>query len=264
MLASGSRWGLAVAADATGYLIEGGTGAASASGGPAVSVAVGSVLLRTTLSGGVLRPIGAGTWGIAGWQVAASLSSGAWTAGLSGGGTVAGPLRFHDVAARLAAELGRISLDATAGYRGGDLGDRAWGQARLAVAVAPRIALELGGGRYPADPAGFLRGDFLQAGLRLRIGRGADASAAGRAASRPPFEARPLGSGATEVTISLPGIDGAALAGEWNGWSAEPMEALGGGRWRLVLRLAPGAYRFVVIDSAGRWSLPDGVPRLAG
>ena len=68
----------------------------------------------------------------------------------------------------------------------------------------------------------------------------------------------PDDAGMRPVTFRLPAdvhASSVALAGDFNGWSTERdlLRPLQDGSWELVLRLAPGRYRFRYLVDGDRW-----------
>lgn len=64
------------------------------------------------------------------------------------------------------------------------------------------------------------------------------------------------------VTVRVGEGKSVVLTGDFNGWSREgiPMKAVGGGRYRTSLRLAPGSYQFrLLVD--GQWADDQDSPR---
>jgi hypothetical protein len=51
------------------------------------------------------------------------------------------------------------------------------------------------------------------------------------------------------------------VAGDWNGWVAEPL-VRSGGRWVMPAPLAPGVYRFNLRVDGERWIVPEEVPSI--
>ena len=64
------------------------------------------------------------------------------------------------------------------------------------------------------------------------------------------------------VTVRVGEGKQVVMTGDFNGWSKDgiPMKAVGDGRYRAQLRLAPGTYQFrVLVD--GRWADDQEAPR---
>jgi hypothetical protein len=165
--------------------------------------------------------------------------------------------------ANLALTLTRGQADLTlyGGARASPYGDAAlderWAGAAAAYWVTPNAAVLVSGGRYASDVLQNLPGgDFLSVGLRLT-----------------PRRVRPI-----PITASAPivyssdqavrgaigfEVEGASrveIAGDWNGWTAEPLGRDSAGRWTIPPGLAPGVYRFNLRVDGERWIVPADVP----
>ena len=258
LLLTGPARGIGFTGDLTGYGVQNGPWAGLAAGGLFGASPLGQLVARGGASIGGVHRIDDSSSALATVSASLGVERLAWSADVSAGATVAGPVRYSDVGGAASLRQGIVTLDGTGGYRFGDLGDEVWGQLRLAVRIAPSLFVEAGAGKYPADVLGFLHGTFVQLGLRLTTGR-LPPLTLGSATEG--LEVHRNRDGVSVVTLRLPGVDSAAIAGEWNDWGAEPLERMADGRWRASLRLAPGVYRFVVVSN-GRWFVPDGVPHV--
>lgn len=49
------------------------------------------------------------------------------------------------------------------------------------------------------------------------------------------------------------------IAGDFNGWQPQPMEAEGG-HWTFTVPLEPGVYNYAFVDAEGDWFVPEWVP----
>lgn len=251
-LSSGARHELALAADAAGSSFTGGAWVGTATAGPTVTWDAGAaVLSASAAAGGVRRLDGTGSPLVTGGGGLAR-SFGPWRIAAWGAASAAGALRYGDVGAALGAEWRFAALEARAGRRLGDLGAETWAQVRGSVRLAAAVWLEAAGGRYPRDVTGFLHGSFVQAGLRFALARRGHEPAA-------PLVRR-AADGAVTARFTLPDTGTVRIAGEWNGWSAQPLRADGRGAWLLRAPLAPGVYRFSLIRADGGWTVPAGVP----
>jgi hypothetical protein len=70
---------------------------------------------------------------------------------------------------------------------------------------------------------------------------------------------RPTGG---QVTIRLPledARDAPSVAGDFNGWSAVPMQRAGD-FWEARLSLAPGVYHYSFVHPDGSWFVPESIP----
>lgn len=248
--------GLVTTADATGYGFEGGAWAGMASLGLGGITPVGSSAGTLALAAGGIRRID--TTDDLLLQATARLRReyGIWAADAWASATRTGDVAYADLAAALQAAWPRFTLDASGGARLGDLGDVAWGQVRAAWRVAGPGWVEMSAGRYPPDPTGFASGTFVQAGIRVALGR-ETAGVARPSESAVAITHEPDGTVLVILTVAdrVP----AAIAGDWNGWSAQPLDRVDERRWRARLVLLPGLHRFTLLDAEGNAFVPAGV-----
>lgn len=237
--------------------LEGDVWSAVTSSGPFVTAGVGRWQISLAASGGVVRradgtsdPLGA-TW----LRVRHRL--GRWNLDASLNGTVAGPTDFLDATAGAGVETPSVSAGALVGVRTGDLGGDPWVQGHVEWRVAGPVALEVAGGTYPLDVTGFTSGFFASGGIRLATLGGWDP-----VPGTPNVRVARLAPDRVRITFTLRGADSVAVAGEWNQWTPEPLQADGDGRWTAELAITPGVYRFSLVVNGDRWIVPDGIARV--
>ncbi len=249
--------GLFASADANGYGFDGGAWAGTSTAGLVGAAPLGPALASLAASAGAVRRLD-GTDDVLAQTTArlrserGSMALDAWASA-----AVAGIQQYGDLAAAVRADWSWLTLDLTGGGRFGDLGDVAWAQARAAVRVAGPAWLEMSIGRYPPDVTGFAYGTFVQAGLRASMGR--SPGQPGRATERA-VVVEHEGDGTVALTFRVSGREPSEIAGDWNGWSPQPLQRLGGGLWRVRLTLEPGLHRFTLLDRGGAPFVPDGIP----
>lgn len=252
---------LGLSGDGVVYALQRGIWAGRASGGLFGVTTLGPLLAIATASvGGVHRVDDTGDPLVAG-SVRLRTEGRAWTLEGSVEGLHAGAIQYADVGAGFQALRGPVTFEAAAGVRLGNLGRTGWGQARVAWQVVAPLTIEASVGRYAPDVSGFLEGNFISAGVR--VGFGSPGRLIGSGLPRGNAMAvRRDGDGGVSVEFKLPPAERVSIAGEWNGWEPEPLAAAGPGRWRVRLRLAPGVYRFSLVDGDGRWFVPSGIPSM--
>jgi len=254
---SGAR-GLLAIADMNSYGFNSGEWAGVGGVGLAGVAFLGPATGTVTGSAGGVHRLG-GTDDLLG-QVTARLrrDAGVVTLDTWASASWAGIERYQDLGAGLHAEWSSFAVDLNGGGRFGDLGDVAWAQGRAAIRISGRGWLEASAGRYPPDVTGYQQGSFVQAGLRVNLGR-----PPGRPVRRPEATAIEIereSGGTVVLTFRVEGREPVEIAGDWNGWTPQPVTPAGAGRWRARLVLEPGLHRFTLLDSRGDAFVPDGIP----
>lgn len=119
--------------------------------------------------------------------------------------------------------------------------------------LSPRVGLEVAGGAALEDPLqGFPRTGFVSAAVRVFLPPRLRTGAMSRAMATVGAD------GVVTVTFHITG-DSVSIAGDWNGWSAEPLQRVRPGVWQLTQRLTPGIYRFgLVVAPDKRLVVPPG------
>ena len=137
--------------------------------------------------------------------------------------------------------------------------------AALQYFVTPRVAVELSGGNYLRDPfQGLPRAGFVAAGVRMFAARRpALAPSARTRAPLQPLVATHRGGDTVVVRFRMPGAHALAIAGNWNEWKPEALQAVGGDIWEAALRLRPGTYYFNLVVDGNDWVVPGGVATIS-
>jgi hypothetical protein len=251
------RRGLLVTGDASGYGFNEGTWAGVAGAGLlGVLQLDGPASASLAASAGGVHRMDGSDDAMAQATVRVRSVAGAALLDAWASGSRAGAQRYGDVGAALRFEWSALTVDLSGGGRFGDLGDVMWAQARSAVRVVGPGWLEVSGGRYPPDVTGFTTGTFVQAGLRVDLGRPAPTPTP----AGPTVIVERESDGVFLLTLRGNGRLPAAIAGDWNGWEPQPLQPLGGGLWRVRVMAAPGLHRFILLDPEGNAFVPDGVP----
>jgi len=259
-------FGVGVRVDGDAGVLRSGVWSGDAAAGPFVAFVAGDLVLSAGLSGGVVRRVDDTVHAKLGaaLEVRYDVFPVSIAAGLSG--TTAGPFQFSDATAGLSYNAGRFGVGAVLGARAGNLGGKPWVQGYADWAFSRWATIEAVAGTFPEDLSGFSSGRYLSLGIWL--GRGPRASTATPRASmwRRSAPSRVVvervGSTSARATFEVPGATRVAIAGEWNAWTPAPLQPMGAGRWRAVLPLGQGAYRFSLVVDGERWIVPAGVPSL--
>lgn len=259
-------FGVGARVDGDAGLLRSGTWSGTTSGGPFVALVAADLVLSAGLSGGMVRRIDDRVHAKVSADLEVRYDVPPWSVGVGVAGTRAGPFRFADATAGLAYQAGRFGVGAQAGARTGNLGGKPWVQGYADLAISRWATIEAVAGTFPEDLSGFTSGRYLSLGVWL--GRGPRATTATPTASKWRRSApttvvvERVGSASARATFEVPGATQVAIAGEWNAWTPAPLEPVGDGRWRAVLPLGQGAYRFSLVVDGGRWIVPPGVPSL--
>jgi hypothetical protein len=253
--------GLGVYVDAAANTLNDGSWSGTATGGLFAALVRGPLALSAFASAGGLRRVDVSPDRL---LVAAGRArvlwkrwslEGALTASQAGDSALADGTLALDVTVR------SLRMGAVAGTRVGDLTHKQWLQGRAELRLTPLVSFETAAGGYPRDLTGFVSGKYVWAGLRLAIGGAPGRLGTRRDAARA-VTVEPLDGARVRLTVRAGEARSLAIAGEWNGWTPQPLESLGEGRWTVVLPLGPGAWRFTLVADEERWFVPDGVPRL--
>jgi hypothetical protein len=164
-----------------------------------------------------------------------------------------------DVALALSRDL--VDLTVYGGVRrspfdGSDLDER-WVGASAAIWLTGNAAVVVAGGTYSADVLqGLPGGEFVSVGLRLTPRRVRPVPFSAPAPIVYTSEAARRGG----IGFRLEGAARVEIAGDWNGWVAQPLSRDASGRWMLPASLPPGVYRFNLRSDGGHWIVPEEVP----
>ncbi|MDD1678525.1 MAG: hypothetical protein LUO93_05000, partial [Methanomicrobiales archaeon] len=167
-------WSAGILAQGNGSWLQGGTISGVATAGPVLAFASGPWLAWLAGEGGGVRRIDATRSALIGAAAHVRVDLGStWGMDASASATGAGAVRYQDYTLGLDGRAGAWSGGVVGGARSGGLGGGPWLQAQASWRFARALALEVEGGKYPADVTGFTHGLFVTAGLRIRLTRGA-------------------------------------------------------------------------------------------
>lgn len=235
-------------------------------------------------SGGAWLGGGAGTsargrsgvpveFAMAGWAVRNRL-------GLVGSatGTLHPQVRHLDVQGAVRWTAAPVELEARLGIRpwsrdtvGAEVFSGVYGELSLLLAVSDRVALSVGGGRYPPDPVrGALGAAYVSAGLRLHtFGR---ASHAVPIAATSVLHGRRIPEDETGPALTLEGsaegrvlrvrvsaTTSVELMADFTDWTAVSLVQVKPGLWEIRQPLPAGMYRVNLRIDGGDWTVPRGV-----
>lgn len=127
--------------------------------------------------------------------------------------------------------------------------------------LSEQFGLLASGGYQPTDRS--LRtpgGRFFRLGLSAALPRGRRETAPLAVPRRAAVELKALSEGFRELLIAAPHAAEVELMGDFTDWLPVLLTRVGGGRWRLRLRIPPGAYGVNVRYDRGAWVVPVGLP----
>lgn len=118
-------------------------------------------------------------------------------------------------------------------------------------------AVVFSGGQYSSDILqGLPGGEFISIGIRLTSRR--DRPIPRRVPAPLVYTVETVRE--RGITLSVPGAQRVEIAGDFNGWTLEPLREAGDGAWVVPTRLEPGVYRFNLRVDGEEWVVPEGVP----
>lgn len=190
------------------------------------------------------RTIGLATVEVRGERYDASNPSGEGVySGIGGAAGIA--LGKLDVGAGVRYWTSPLSADAELGFHG-----------TVGTALSEGAYLQAGVQQGVADPVYGSAGTLgASLGLSVRVG-------SGRVAGHPlPVRIGDEAQGGRRVVfrIDAPQANGAAVAGDFTGWSPKPMRRDKGG-WILELVVPPGVHHFSFVLDGEHWTVPDDAP----
>ncbi|MDX1492994.1 MAG: glycogen-binding domain-containing protein [Longimicrobiales bacterium] len=162
----------------------------------------------------------------------------------------------------LAVSEGSLDLTLYGGFRTfpfEGIDPEGWAGASAALWVGRTTAVVISGGSYASDILqGLPGGDFISVGLRLTSRRDRPIPTSVDA----PIVYSADIARERRITLTVPDADRVEIAGDFNGWTPEPLRRVGDGEWAVPVELAPGVYRFNLRVDGERWIVPDGVPEV--
>ena len=170
--------------------------------------------------------------------------------------------RFPEGNAVLSLSEGALDVSLYGGFRTfpfEGLDAETWVGGSAAFWVGGGTAVVVSGGQYSSDILqGLPGGDFISVGIRLTSRR--DRPIPLRIETPIVYTRETVREHG--ITITVPDADRVEIAGDFNGWTPEPLRRGGDGAWILPADLEPGVYRFNVRVDGVRWVVPDGVPQV--
>lgn len=261
------------AAGASKYADEPGTGHLLAGGrfhlgGQQAGGWLGATAGRTVGDGTVTpRDISIAAWATRHHVSVVGTATGTWV-GWQRYLDLVGAVRWTNAAAQVEARFGVRSWVQSL-QRIGDAVPGSYGEVAAILPVSNRLALSLGGGSFPADPARrTLSAKYLSAGIRLRaFGPGAPRPSLltsmavqtrlGFGDGTPQIEVRGSGDERT-IRVRVTGARSVELMGDFTDWSIVALRQVAAGIWEVSLPMAVGVHRVNLRIDGGAWAAPGG------
>lgn len=154
---------------------------------------------------------------------------------------------------------------------------RAWGSVSATLWLREHLALVAGGGSYPVDfTQGYPGGRFIQAGIRMAIGRGIasqtgarsrEAGAEGGSRSGHGSAGGAITAFATEhgagddvtLRVRAPEARTVEIAGDFTSWEPVPLSRGSDGWWTATLPIPEGTHQLSVRLDGSAWVVPPGL-----
>lgn len=159
-----------------------------------------------------------------------------------------------DHVARVAVLAYPVTLSGSLGLRRSPSERSTYGGARLSVAVAGPVLVDLAAESYPTNAlTGTAAGRSVSAGLSIALG----GMKRPRPLPAPAGVGRPA-AGLVRLSIRAPDAERVEVAGDWNNWRFLAAARAPNGVWYADLAIPPGEYRYAFRLNGRRWAVPEG------
>jgi hypothetical protein len=178
---------------------------------------------------------------------------------------------FSDVQGSVHWEKAFLELSAQSGYRFGDAADvtpdsRRWASASAVIWFASDVALVVGGGRQPSNPArGLPARNYANLGVMFSAWPSPTAGAVpieARASAISRFDIAQAGLSLERVQVHIAGVQNVEVMGDFTDWQPVEMVQRGRDLWEALLPIGPGVHQLNVRVDGGKWLPPPGTPTM--
>ena len=178
---------------------------------------------------------------------------------------------FSDVQGTVHWERGAVELNAQTGYRFGDANDvspdsRRWAAASAVVWLSPDLAMVVGGGRQPANPArGLPARNYANLGAMFAAWPSMTEGAVpieSRASAISRFDVDAAGASLERVRVRIVGVETVEVMGDFTDWQPVNMVQRGRDVWEVLLPIASGVHQLNVRVDGGKWQPPPNTPTM--
>ena len=178
---------------------------------------------------------------------------------------------FSDVQGSVHWEKAFLELSGQTGYRFGDAADvtpdsRRWASASAVVWFAHDMAMVVGGGRQPANPArGLPARNYANLGVMLAAWPAITAGGVpieARASEIRRFDVDPAGTSLERIQVRIAGVQSVEIMGDFTDWQPITMVQRGRDVWEALLPIGSGVHQLNVRVDGGKWLPPPGTPTM--
>ncbi|HEU4989899.1 MAG: glycogen-binding domain-containing protein [Gemmatimonadota bacterium] len=178
---------------------------------------------------------------------------------------------FSDVQGTVHWEKSSVELNAQTGYRFGDANDvtpdsRRWASASAVVWLSPDMAMVVGGGRQPANPArGLPARNYANLGVMFSAWPAMTEGAVpieSRASAISQFDIAAAGASLQRIQVHIAGVQTVEVMGDFTDWQPIDMVQRGRDLWEALLPIASGVHQLNVRVDGGKWQPPPNTPTM--
>ncbi len=178
---------------------------------------------------------------------------------------------FSDVQGTVHWEKAAVELNAQTGYRFGNANDvtpdsRRWAAASAIVWLSPDMAMVVGGGRQPANPArGLPARNYANLGVMFAAWPSMSEGAVpieARASAISRFDIAAAGVSLQRLQVHIAGVESVDLMGDFTDWQPVSMVQRGRDLWEVLLPIASGVHQLDVRVDGGKWQPPPNTPTM--
>jgi hypothetical protein len=178
---------------------------------------------------------------------------------------------FSDVQGAFHWEKSAVELSAQTGYRFGGASDvtpdsRRWASASAVVWLSPEMAMVVGGGRQPSNPArGLPARNYANLGVMFAAWPAmTDGSVPieSRASAISRFDVDAAGMSLQRVQVHIIGVQTVEVMGDFTDWQPVQMVQRGRDMWEALIPIGSGVHQLDVRVDNGKWLPPPGTPTM--
>ncbi len=178
---------------------------------------------------------------------------------------------FSDVQGTVHWQKSAFELTAQTGYRFGNANDvtpdsRRWASASAVVWLSPDMAMVLGGGRQPANPArGLPARNYANLGVMFAAWPAMTSGAVpieAPSSAISQFDIAAASPSLQRVQVHIVGAERVQVMGDFTAWQPVSMVQRGRDVWEALVPIAAGVHQLDVRVDGGKWLPPPGTPTM--